>query len=146
MVAKESKVQIAVSTQLQMALQNPIWGIRVLSGEIISHILKNKINIYILLTTNAHLGLAWTHTLHSHFGKVMQDRCKMVRLQCECGKSTIWRKIQEYFYIKVLFFVTFMITSMCALCYETDKNRLDEGNKHIVLSDLVRFARYCAKA
>ncbi len=28
---------------------------------------------------------------------------------------------------------------MCALCYETDKNRLDEGNKHIVLSDLVRL-------
>ncbi len=32
-----------------------------------------------------------------------------------------------------------MIASMCALCYETDKNRLDEGNKHIVLSNFVRL-------
>ncbi len=42
------KVQIAVSMQLQRALHNPIFGIRVLSSEMIGHFLKFKC-IYFLM-------------------------------------------------------------------------------------------------
>ncbi len=57
------KVQIAVSMQLQRALHDPSWGIRVLSSETIAHFL-NEIKIILFLTTNARLALTlhlWLH-------------------------------------------------------------------------------------
>ncbi len=53
----ELKVQIAFSVQLQRALHDPSWGIKVLSSEKIGHFLK-KFNLKYFLTPNAHLGLA----------------------------------------------------------------------------------------
>ncbi len=77
------KVQIAISMELQRALHDPSRGIRVLSSETISNFPKkiNKTFIY-FLTTNAHLALAWLHTLRSHVGKVTSD----------IGRSTVFTK------------------------------------------------------
>ncbi len=46
MGANVLKVQIEVSMQLQRALHDPSWGIRVLSNEMIGHFLKKKTKLF----------------------------------------------------------------------------------------------------
>ncbi len=57
MGANVLKVLIAVSMQLQRAIHNASFEIRVLSSETIGHFLKTNKNVY-TLTTNASLAVS----------------------------------------------------------------------------------------
>jgi len=69
------KVQIVVSVQLQRALQDPRWGISVLSRETNCHFLKKIIKMYILFNhkCSSCTSSAMRHALLNHVGKVMCD-------------------------------------------------------------------------
>ncbi len=66
MAASGLKVQIADLMQLERALHDPTWRIRVLSSKTIFVFQKNKINIRYFLTTNTSLALALWLLLGNH--------------------------------------------------------------------------------